>query len=97
MASIAGRHGDGFNTQAAHPKLGELIRIARDEHAAAGRDPGQFIVTVFAGLSARWLAPESRERVTLAAEGVHRLILLVQPPYDPERLRAAGRTLTGRG
>jgi alkanesulfonate monooxygenase SsuD/methylene tetrahydromethanopterin reductase-like flavin-dependent oxidoreductase (luciferase family) len=95
MASIAGRHGDGFNTQAAHPKLAELIRIARDEHAATGRDPEQFIVTVFAGLRTRWLE-ESRERAALADEGVHRLILLVQPPYDPEQLRAAGRTLTGR-
>jgi alkanesulfonate monooxygenase SsuD/methylene tetrahydromethanopterin reductase-like flavin-dependent oxidoreductase (luciferase family) len=97
MASIAGRHGDGFNTQAAHPKVGELIRIARDEHAAAGRDPAQLIVTVFAGLGERWLDPGSRERVALAGKGVHRLILLAQPPYDPQRLRAAGRTLTGRG
>jgi alkanesulfonate monooxygenase SsuD/methylene tetrahydromethanopterin reductase-like flavin-dependent oxidoreductase (luciferase family) len=96
MAGIAGRHGDGFNTQAAHPKLAELIRLARDEHAAAGRDPEGFIVTVFGGLGARWLSPESRERAALAAEGVHRLILLAQPPYDPERLRAAARTLTGR-
>jgi hypothetical protein len=28
------------------------------------------------------------------AEG-HRLILLAQPPYDPERLRAPGGTLAG--
>jgi alkanesulfonate monooxygenase SsuD/methylene tetrahydromethanopterin reductase-like flavin-dependent oxidoreductase (luciferase family) len=97
MAGIAGRHADGLNTQAAHPKLRELIRVARDEHAAVGRDSAGFIVTVFAGLGARWLSPESRERAALAAEGVHRLILLAQPPYDPERLRAAGRTLTGRG
>src|SRR2546426_8299895 len=38
MAAIAGRHADGFNTQALHPELGERVRRARDEHAAAGRD-----------------------------------------------------------
>src|SRR5258706_11132151 len=37
MAAIAGKHGDGFNTQALHPQLGGLVRIARDEHTAAGR------------------------------------------------------------
>src|SRR5262249_28010315 len=47
MAALAGRHADGFNTQAAHPRLAELIRVARDEHAAAGRDPARFLVTVF--------------------------------------------------
>ncbi len=30
MAAIAGRHGEGFNTQAFHPQLGDLVRIARD-------------------------------------------------------------------
>ena len=27
MAAIAGRHADGFNTQAAHPQLAELARV----------------------------------------------------------------------
>src|SRR5262252_8060130 len=36
MAGIAGRHGDGFNTQAFHPQLAELLRHAREEHAATG-------------------------------------------------------------
>src|SRR5207302_860972 len=61
MAAIAGRHADGFNTQAFHPQLGELVRRARDEHAAAGRDAARFVVTVFAGLDARWRSPRGRE------------------------------------
>src|SRR5258707_142174 len=47
MAAIAGQYGDGFNTPATHPRLGELIQTARDAHAAAGRDPARFIMTVF--------------------------------------------------
>jgi alkanesulfonate monooxygenase SsuD/methylene tetrahydromethanopterin reductase-like flavin-dependent oxidoreductase (luciferase family) len=95
MAAIAGRHGDGFNTQARHPRLADLVRVARDEHAAAGRDPARFIVTVFAGLEPRWLRPESPERASLASLGVERLILLVSPPFDPDQIRAAGRILSG--
>src|SRR2546425_9353892 len=36
MAAIAGRHADGFNTQALHPQLGELVRRARGQHTASG-------------------------------------------------------------
>src|SRR6058998_919175 len=36
MAGIAGRYGDGFNTQAMHPRLGDLARLARDEHTKSG-------------------------------------------------------------
>src|SRR5882724_6735667 len=82
MAGIAGRYGDGFNTQAMHPKLADLARIAREAHAASGRDPARFSVSVFAGLSARWLRPEAAERVRLERVGVDRLILLASPPYD---------------
>src|SRR2546427_405190 len=86
MAGIAGRHADGFNTQAMHPRLGDLVRLARDEHAAAGRDASRFIVTAFAGLDERWLRPDSRARQTLERVGVERLILLVEPPSDPDEL-----------
>jgi alkanesulfonate monooxygenase SsuD/methylene tetrahydromethanopterin reductase-like flavin-dependent oxidoreductase (luciferase family) len=95
MAGIAGRHGDGFNTQAMHPRLAELVRVARDEHTAAGRDAARFIVTVFAGLDERWLRPDSRARQTLERAGVERLILLAEPPFDPEEIRGAGRMLAG--
>jgi alkanesulfonate monooxygenase SsuD/methylene tetrahydromethanopterin reductase-like flavin-dependent oxidoreductase (luciferase family) len=93
MAAIAGRHGDGFNTQAMHPRLADLVRVARDERKAAGRDASGFIVTVFAGLDERWLQPDSRGRQALASAGVDRLILLVEPPFDPGEIRGAGRLL----
>ena len=93
MAAIAGRHGDGFNTQALHPQLGDLVTLARKEHAASGRDASQFVVTVFAGLGDAWLRPDSRARQSLTRVGVDRLILLTSPPFDAEEIRSAGRLL----
>jgi alkanesulfonate monooxygenase SsuD/methylene tetrahydromethanopterin reductase-like flavin-dependent oxidoreductase (luciferase family) len=93
MAGIAGRHGDGFNTQAFHPRLAELIKRARDEHAASGRDPSHFVVTVFAGLEPRWLRADSQARQMAERNGVDRLILLASPPFDPDGIRQAGRLL----
>ena len=95
MAAIAGRYADGFNTQAGHPRLAELIRVARDARAEAGRDPVGFLVTVFAGLRESYLKRESPARASLERLGVERLILLVEPPFDPGRIRDAGRVLTG--
>jgi alkanesulfonate monooxygenase SsuD/methylene tetrahydromethanopterin reductase-like flavin-dependent oxidoreductase (luciferase family) len=95
MADVAGRHADGFNTQASHPRLAELCRIARDAHAAAGGDPARFLLTVFGGFHDRWLRADSPARAGLEALGVTRLILLLEPPYDQARLRAAGRLLSG--
>lgn len=94
MAGIAGRHGDGFNTQALHPELADLVRVARDAHAAAGRDPARFIVTVFAGLEPRWLRADSVARQSLDRVGVERLILLASPPFDVAAIEQAGRVLT---
>jgi alkanesulfonate monooxygenase SsuD/methylene tetrahydromethanopterin reductase-like flavin-dependent oxidoreductase (luciferase family) len=96
MAGIGGRHGDGFNTQAFHPQLADLLRVARDEHRASGREPGRFIATAFAGLEKRWLEPDSRARQMLERVGVDRLILLVSPPYDAADIRGAGRLLPPR-
>lgn len=93
MAAIAGRHGDGFNTQALHPQLADLVRLAREEHAAAGRDASRFIVTVFAGLDTPWLRSDSRARQTIDRVGVDRLILLTPPPFDAGEIRDAGRLL----
>jgi len=95
MAAIAGTHGDGFNTQARHPQLADLARIARDAHAASGRDPARFSLSVFAGLAPAWLRPDSESRATLTRHQVDRLILLIQPPYDAPQIRAAGRLLAG--
>jgi len=83
MAAIAGRYGDGFNTQAMHPDLAELARVARSAHQASGRDPARFSLSVFAGLGDRWLRPDTPERARLERVGVDRLILLTQPPYAP--------------
>ena len=93
MAAIAGRHADGFNTQAFHPQLGDLVKRARDEHGASGRDASRFIVTVFAGLDERMLRADSRARQSLERAGVERLILLVSPPFDVEDIRTAAAYL----
>jgi len=95
MAAVAGRYGDGFNTQARHPNLADLGRIAREEHKAAGRDPATFSLSVFAGLAPAWLRADSGNRAALDRVGVDRLILLTEPPYDPSQIRAAGRTIAG--
>jgi alkanesulfonate monooxygenase SsuD/methylene tetrahydromethanopterin reductase-like flavin-dependent oxidoreductase (luciferase family) len=94
MAAIAGRHADGFNTQAMHPQLGELIRRARDERTASGRDPSGLVMTVFAGLDKGWLRPDSPARQRLERAGVGRLILLVAPPFDAGEIQQAGRLLS---
>jgi hypothetical protein len=93
MAAIAGRHADGFNTQAAHPRLADLLRIARDERAASGRDPAGLIATVFAGFRESYLRADAAPRTSLERLGIERLILLVEPPYDATRIREAGRLL----
>jgi hypothetical protein len=74
-------------------RLGDLAKLARDEHAAAGRGASPFLVTVFAGLEERWLRADSRARQMLARAGVDRQILLVSPPFDAGEIRAAGRLL----
>jgi alkanesulfonate monooxygenase SsuD/methylene tetrahydromethanopterin reductase-like flavin-dependent oxidoreductase (luciferase family) len=95
MAGLAGKHGDGFNTQARHPRLAELAQIARDEHRAAGRDPARFSLSVFAGWAPGWLRADSENRAALERVGVDRVILLMEPPYDPSQIRAASRLLAG--
>ncbi|HUG35432.1 MAG TPA: LLM class flavin-dependent oxidoreductase [Candidatus Limnocylindrales bacterium] len=97
MAGIAGRHGDGFNTPAGSPQLTELIEVARAAHGASGRDPAGFLVTVFAGLREAYLRPDAAARISLERLGVARLILLLEPPFDPARIIEAGRLLARRG
>ena len=95
MARIAGRYADGLNTQALHPDLRAMIATAREARAAVGRDPATLMVTVFAGLSERMLRPDSADRQRLAALGVERLILLLEPPYPAAQIQAAGALLRG--
>jgi hypothetical protein len=89
MAELAGRVGDGINTRAAHPRLREMIEIARDAYTRTGRDPTRFLVTFFTELDERGLPVDSPARADLVALGVDRLILIVSPPYDPARMDAA--------
>src|SRR5205823_9154189 len=69
MAELAGRVGEGFNTRATHPRLRELVDLAREAHARAGRDPDRFLVTVHTAFDERWLATDSPERANLATIG----------------------------
>ena len=93
LAELAGRVGDGINTQAGHPRLGDLVGIARRAHAGAGHDPDRFLVTVFAGMNRQWLPSDSPARNRLSDHQVDRLVLLVGPPYVAE-IAAAGRLLS---
>jgi alkanesulfonate monooxygenase SsuD/methylene tetrahydromethanopterin reductase-like flavin-dependent oxidoreductase (luciferase family) len=70
MAALAGRVGDGINAPSG-PSLPRLLDIARDAHAAAGRDPDRFLVTTSG-------SPTDDH---LARLGVHRVITIVRPPY----------------
>ena len=90
MADLAGRVGDGLNTQATHPRLEELVGIAREAHRGVGRDPGSFLVTVFTALDERWLTPGSPGLRRLTALGVHRLVLYLRPSADRDRIAEAG-------
>ncbi len=93
MAELAGRVGDGFNTQAFHPQLERLIAVAREAHTVAGQDSSQVLVTAFAGLEERWLRSDSAERRKLLALDVDRLILIDRPPYDRARIGEGARLL----
>lgn len=93
MATLAGRIGDGINVQAFHPRIEDLLDLARQARVESGLDPDDFLVTAFAGLDPRWLDQASAERTRLRRLGVDRLILVVEPPYDPDEIRAAGRLM----
>jgi alkanesulfonate monooxygenase SsuD/methylene tetrahydromethanopterin reductase-like flavin-dependent oxidoreductase (luciferase family) len=85
MAQLAGRVGDGINTQAQHPRLAQLLDMARREHAASGRAT-PFSASVFAGFSERWLDESRPERSRLRELGIERLILIVGRDIDTRRL-----------
>ncbi len=93
MAEVAGRVGDGINAPALHPRLRELVAIARAACVDAGRNPTRFLVTVYSELDERWLHTDSPARAELAALGVDRLILFLGPPFDTTRIGRAGRLL----
>ncbi len=91
MAALAGQIADGINVQAFHPRIEDLLDTARRARTEAGLASEDFLVTAFAGLDQRWLDQGGAERQRLRRLGVDRLILVVDPPYDPDEIRAAGR------
>jgi alkanesulfonate monooxygenase SsuD/methylene tetrahydromethanopterin reductase-like flavin-dependent oxidoreductase (luciferase family) len=76
MAELAGRVGDGFNTQALAPDLHGMVQTAR---RATGPRKTPFLVTAFTGFDKGWRDPERPERRHLEALGVDRLILIARP------------------
>jgi alkanesulfonate monooxygenase SsuD/methylene tetrahydromethanopterin reductase-like flavin-dependent oxidoreductase (luciferase family) len=86
LAAVAGRAADGINTQAALPGMEGVVAAARE----AAPDPDRFLVTAFAMMGPTWLDPDSAARRRLAAVGADRLILVVPPSLDPERLPDPG-------
>lgn len=89
MAAIAGRYGDGFNTLASAANLSVLIDTARKARASAGLPLDGFEISVLSGFRSHWLRSMSPERARLAALGVRRLILQVEPPYPVDLIRRA--------
>ena len=86
MADLAGRVGDGLCAPA-NVALPELVAIARDAHARAGRDPQGFLVAGTLGT-----VPEQTRQ--WAEAGVDRLIVYVSPPFTKgiRRLADVART-----
>jgi len=84
MAEIAGRVGDGINARATHPRLPDLVTTAR----RASREPGRFLVTVFADFDEGWLSPDDPGRRQLDELGADRLILAMTAPPDRRRIAA---------
>jgi len=97
MAELAGRVADGFNTQALHPRLEQLVTTARAARAARADDAAtaddDFLISVFAGFDPRWLRDGAPARERLEQLGVTRLILLCSPPYDTTAITEAARTM----
>ncbi len=83
MAELAGRIGDGSNVPSG-PGLARLVDMARESHAASGRDPEHFLVTTST-------SPATLGQQRLGDAGVDRAIVMARPPYvdSVRRLAAA--------
>ena len=80
MSRLAGRSADGINLPASR-NLPDLLAVALEARAGAGRDSEPFLVTASSVLSDEWLARDGDAHVRVAAMGVHRVVLYVRPPY----------------
>ena len=93
MAALAGAHGDGFNVPAQIPSLPELIAEAQRVHGETTREAA-FEISAFSGMREAYLRPSTPERIYLS-QRIDRLILLLEPPFDPAAIVEAGRLLHG--
>jgi hypothetical protein len=83
LATIAVEHADGINVRADHPRLGEILSIAR------GAARTSFVVSVWAPYDESLLDPAAAERVRWASEGVNRVVLVMTGVPDPARISGA--------
>lgn len=83
LATIAVEHADGINVRADHPRLGEILSIAR------GAARASFVVSVWAPYDESLLDPAAAERVRWASEGVNRVVLVMTGVPDPARISGA--------
>jgi alkanesulfonate monooxygenase SsuD/methylene tetrahydromethanopterin reductase-like flavin-dependent oxidoreductase (luciferase family) len=84
MSELAGRLGDGINAPPG-ASLPRLLDIAREAHAAVGRNPDELIVTTSG-------SPGDDRLIRL---GVDRVITMVRPPYT-ESVGHLARTIGQR-
>jgi len=96
MAGIAGRHGDGFNTQALHPELAELVRVARDEHGAAGRDPAAVELTVPAPADPAEIEALAKQGIARVAVPLNAAAGLASQVRTPDDVLRYGREVIAR-
>lgn len=84
LAKVAGTRTDGVNIRSSHPQRAEILRVAQDAAAAAGKS--DFIVSVWDWFNEALLDPTSAVCKELASEGVNKIILLMRGVPDAKRL-----------
>lgn len=83
LAALAGRRADGINVRWDDPRRDLLLDTAL---RARGEGRGDFVLTAWTTWAPHLLDPEHPERVTMAARGLHRLVLVIPAGVGPEDL-----------
>ena len=91
MAEVAGASATASTPAALHPRLREIVEIARTAYGRTGRDPDRFLVTVFTAFDEQRLEHDVEWRAQLEDLRVDRLILLLGSHQDRESIASAGR------